>query len=199
MPPVNFEEIKAKLAELEAPITEEAVSSYCLYPKVFTDWVKRVHDFGDVSVLDTPTFFFGMKIGEEIKVEIEQGKMLVIKLVHIGEANADGIRTVSFEFNGLPREIDIKDRNVKATNISRKKADKANQGEIGATLSGSVVKVLVEKGQAVTKGTQLVVTEAMKMETTIAAPISGIISAIHVATGNRIDSGDCLVEIEMKA
>lgn len=96
-----------------------------------------------------------MKIGEEIKVEIEQGKMLVIKLVHIGEANADGIRTVSFEFNGLPREIDIKDRNVKATNISRKKADKANQGEIGATLSGSVVKVLVEKGQAVTKGTRL--------------------------------------------
>ena len=187
------------LPVLQAPITEEAVSSYCLYPKVFTDWVKRVHDFGDVSVLDTPTFFFGMKIGEEIKVEIEQGKMLVIKLVHIGEANADGIRTVSFEFNGLPREIDIKDRNVKATNISRKKADKANQGEIGATLSGSVVKVLVEKGQAVTKGTPLVVTEAMKMETTIAAPISGIVAQIHVTAGNRIESGDCLLEIELKA
>ena len=140
-----------------------------------------------------------MKIGEEIKVEIEQGKMLVIKLVHIGEANADGIRTVSFEFNGLPREIDIKDRNVKATNISRKKADKANQGEIGATLSGSVVKVLVEKGQAVAKGTPLVVTEAMKMETTIAAPISGIVAQIHVTAGNRIESGDCLLEIELKA
>ena len=140
-----------------------------------------------------------MKIGEEIKVEIEQGKMLVIKLVHIGEANADGIRTVSFEFNGLPREIDIKDRNVKATNISRKKADKANQGEIGATLSGSVVKVLVEKGQAITKGTPLVVTEAMKMETTIAAPISGIVAQIHVTAGNRIESGDCLLEIELKA
>jgi len=125
--------------------------------------------------------------------------MLVIKLVHIGEANADGIRTVSFEFNGLPREIDIKDRNVKATNISRKKADKANQGEIGATLSGSVVKVLVEKGQAVTKGTPLVVTEAMKMETTIAAPISGIVAQIHVTAGNRIESGDCLLEIELKA
>ena len=125
--------------------------------------------------------------------------MLVIKLVHIGEANADGIRTVSFEFNGLPREIDIKDRNVKATNISRKKADKANQGEIGATLSGSVVKVLVEKGQAVTKGTPLVVTEAMKMETTIAAPISGIVAQIPVTAGNRIESGDCLLEIELKA
>lgn len=133
-----------------------------------------------------------MKIGEEIKVEIEQGKMLVIKLVHIGEANADGIRTVSFEFNGLPREIDIKDRNVKATNISRKKADKANQGEIGATLSGSVVKVLVEKGQAVTKGTPLVVTEAMKMETTIAAPISGIVAQIHVTAVTVSKAGDCL-------
>ena len=140
-----------------------------------------------------------MKIGEEIKVEIEQGKMLVIKLVHIGEANADGIRTVSFEFNGLPREIDIKDRNVKATNISRKKADKANQGEIGATLSGSVVKVLVEKGQAVTKGTPLVVTEAMKMETTIAAPISGIVAQINVTAGKSIESGDCMLEIELKA
>ena len=140
-----------------------------------------------------------MKIGEEIKVEIEQGKMLVIKLVHIGEANADGIRTVSFEFNGLPREIDIKDRNVKATNISRKKLIKPIRGEIGATLSGSVVKVLVEKGQAVTKGTPLVVTEAMKMETTIAAPISGIVAQIHVTAGNRIESGDCLLEIELKA
>jgi len=125
--------------------------------------------------------------------------MLIFKLVISGEANADGIRTVSFEFNGLPREIDIKDRNVKATNISRKKADKANQGEIGATLSGSVVKVLVEKGQAVTKGTPLVVTEAMKMETTIAAPISGIVAQIHVTAGNRIESGDCLLEIELKA
>ena len=125
--------------------------------------------------------------------------MLVIKLVHIGEANADAVRTVSFEFNGLPREIDIKDKNIKATNVSRKKADKANQSEIGATLSGSVVKVLVEKGQAVTKGTPLVVTEAMKMETTIAAPISGIVAQIHVAAGNRIESGDCLLEIELKA
>lgn len=117
--------------------------------------------------------------------------MLVIKLLQIGEANEDGIRTIFFEFNGLPREIDIKDRNVKSTNVTRKKADKTNPGEIGATLSGSVVKLLVEKGQAVEKGTPLIVTEAMKMETTIAAPISGIVSQIHVAAGSRIESGDC--------
>lgn len=192
---VDFEAVRSKLAEMGAPTTDEAVSSYCLYPKVFTDWVERYNKFGDVSVLDTPTFFFGMNIGEVIKVEIEQGKTLVIKLIHISEPSATGMRTVTFEFNGLPREIEIKDRNVKATVATRKKADKANAGEIGASLSGSVVKLLVEKGQAVTKGAPLIVTEAMKMETTLSAPISGIVSAIHVSAGERVDSGDCLLEI----
>lgn len=192
---VDFEEIRTKLHEMNAPTTDEAVSSYCLYPKVFTDWVERYNKFGDVSVLDTPTFFFGMIPGEEIKVEIEQGKILVIKLDHISEANAAGIRTVSFEFNGLPREIEIKDRNAKTTNVARKKADKSNLGEVGASLSGSVVKVLVEKGQAVEKGTPLIVTEAMKMETTLSAPIDGIVSVIHANAGERIESGDCLIEI----
>lgn len=193
--PVDFEAVRSKLVEMGAPTTDEAVSSYCLYPKVFTDWVERYNKFGDVSVLDTPTFFFGMNIGEVIKVEIEQGKTLVIKLIHISEPSATGMRTVTFEFNGLPREIEIKDRNVKATVATRKKADKANAGEIGASLSGSVVKLLVEKGQAVTKGAPLIVTEAMKMETTLSAPISGIVSAIHVSAGERVDSGDCLLEI----
>lgn len=193
--PVDFEAVRSKLAEMGAPTTDEAVSSYCLYPKVFTDWVERYNKFGDVSVLDTPTFFFGMNIGEVIKVEIEQGKTLVIKLIHISEPSATGMRTVTFEFNGLPREIEIKDRKVKATVATRKKADKANAGEIGASLSGSVVKLLVEKGQAVTKGAPLIVTEAMKMETTLSAPISGIVSAIHVSAGERVDSGDCLLEI----
>lgn len=193
--PVDFEAVRGKLAEMGAPTTDEAVSSYCLYPKVFTDWVERYNKFGDVSVLDTPTFFFGMNIGEVIKVEIEQGKTLVIKLIHISEPSATGMRTVTFEFNGLPREIEIKDRNVKATVATRKKADKANAGEVGASLSGSVVKLLVEKGQAVTKGAPLIVTEAMKMGTTLSAPISGIVSAIHVSAGERVDSGDCLLEI----
>ncbi len=196
LPPVDFEEVRAKLSELGAPTTDEAVSSYCLYPKVFTDWVKRYNEFGDVSVLDTPTFFFGMIPGEEIKVEIEQGKVLVIKLDHISDANASGIRTVAFELNGLPREMEIKDRNAKITNVTRKKADKSKIGEIAASLSGSVVKVLVEKGQSVAKGTPLIITEAMKMETTLSAPITGIISAIHVAAGERVENGDCLIEIK---
>ena len=199
LPPVDFAKIKAHLTEIGGPTSPEAISSYCLYPKVYEDWVKFTEDFGDVSVLDTPTFFFGLKPGEETRVMIETGKMLIIKLIHIGEANESGMRTVSFEFNGLPREIDIKDRNVKASNIARKKADKNAPGEIGATLSGSVVKILVNKGQQVTKGEALIVTEAMKMETTISAPIDGIVSAIHVNPTSRIESGDCLLEIDISA
>lgn len=197
--PVDFEAVRAQLKEMDAPTTDEAVSSYCLYPKVFMDWVARYNQFGDVSVLDTPTFFFGMVPGEEIKVEIEQGKVLVIKLDHITEANAAGMRTVTFEFNGLPREIEIKDRNAKTTNVTRKKADKSKLGEIAASLSGSVVKVLVEKGQSVEKGTPLIITEAMKMETTLSAPIAGIVSIIHANAGERVESGDCLIEITTQA
>ena len=197
LPPTDFAKVKEELKAMGANATDEDISSYCLYPKVFADWVKFVNDYGDVSVLDTPTFFFGLTPGEEINVEIEPGKILVIRLVHIGKADDNGMRTVNFELNGLPRELEVKDKNVHATAISRKKADKASLGEIGATLSGSVVKVLVEKGQRVTKGDALVVTEAMKMETTIVAPLSGIISQIHVNTGSRIESGDCLLEIDI--
>lgn len=197
LPPVDFSKVREELAVLGAPTTDEAVSSYCLYPKVFSDWVKFTNEYGDVAVLDTPTFFFGLTPGEEVNVEIEPGKILVIRLVHIGKANDDGIRTVSFEMNGLPREIELKDKNVKATGISRKKADKSNPGEIAATLSGSVVKVFVEKGQRVSKGDPLVVTEAMKMETTIVSPLSGIVSQVHVVTASRIESGDCLLEIDI--
>lgn len=91
----------------------------------------------------------------------------------------------------------MKDKNVKATGISRKKADKNNPGEIAATLSGSVVKVFVDKGQRVAKGDPLVVTEAMKMETTIVSPLSGIVAQVNVGPASRIESGDCLLEIDI--
>ncbi len=195
LPPADFDLIRHQLEEMGAPTTAEAVSSYCLYPKVFADWVERYQKFGDVSVLDTPTFFFGMEPGEEIKVEIEQGKILIIKLIHISEANASGIRTVTFEFNGLPRDIEVKDRNAKTTVVTRKQASKSNPGEIGASLSGSVVKLLVQEGDSVAKGTPLIITEAMKMETTLSAPFGGKISKIHVTTGDKVASGDCLLEL----
>lgn len=197
--PIDFNEIKNKLEAKGAPTTPEAISSSCLYEKVFDDWVKFVDEYGDVSILDTPTFFFGLKVGEEIQVEFGKGKMAVIKLLYVSSPSETGMRIVTFELNGISREVEIKDKNIKSSAIERKKADKSNIGEIGATLSGSVAKILVKNGQRVAKGDPLLVTEAMKMETTISAPISGIVSQIHVSEASRIESGDCLVEIDVSA
>lgn len=180
----------------EIPINENNISSYCIYPQVFENYIKRYKKFGDLSVLDTPTFFFGMKPGEEIRVIIEEGKMLLIRLENITRADENGDRIVQFELNGMPREIRVHDNHVEDSSIEIKKANPDIPGEIGATLSGKVVKLLVGKGDKVTKGDPIIVTEAMKMETTITAPIDGTVVEIHALAGNPIESGDLLLVIE---
>lgn len=180
----------------EIPINENNISSYCIYPQVFENYIKRYKKFGDLSVLDTPTFFFGMKPGEEIRVMIEEGKMLLIRLENITRADENGDRIVQFELNGMPREIRVHDNHVEDSSIEIKKANPDILGEIGATLSGKVVKLLVGKGDKVTKGDPIIVTEAMKMETTITAPIDGTVVEIHALAGNPIESGDLLLVIE---
>ena len=193
---VDFEKVKEEMKEKNMPLREEDVSSYCIYPKVFSDYVDRYKKFGDLSVLDTPTFFFGMKPGEEIRVNIEEGKMLLIRLDGVSKADGEGNRKIGFELNGMPREIKVHDKHVADTVVTSRKADKDILGEVGATLSGSVVKLLVEKGGHVKKGEPVIVTEAMKMETTITSPVDGIVSEIHVKPGARIESGDLLMVIE---
>lgn len=194
--PVDFTAKKAELEEMKAPTTEEDLSAYCLYPKVYADWQAFVQEFGDVSILDTPTFFFGMKAGEEINVALEKGKNLIIKLVLVSDPDEEGNRLVRFEFNGQARTIKVHDKQVKTTGLVRRKANKANPNEIGATLSGSLVKVAVSLGQKVKKGDVLLVTEAMKMETTITAPKDGTVAEILVTPGSRIESGDCLLVLQ---
>lgn len=193
---VDFDKVKKEMKEKHMPLEEEDVSSYCIYPKVFSDYVDRYHRFGDLSILDTPTFFFGMKPGEEIRVNIDEGKMLLIRMDGITKPDGEGNRRIQFELNGMPREIKVHDKHVAESAVTSRKADKDVIGEIGATLSGSVVKVLAEKGSHVKKGEPVIVTEAMKMETTITSPADGIVSEIHVKQGQRIESGDLLMIIE---
>ncbi|MFR4221063.1 pyruvate carboxylase [Megasphaera sp.] len=193
--PVDFDAVRAKLAENGYKHEAEDINAYCQYPKVFEDYNEKVKRFGDVSVLDTPTFFFGMKKNEELHVEIEEGKDLIITLINISDPDESGIRTVTFMFNGAEREIRIQDKSVDMKTVSRRKADPDKAGDIGATLSGSVVNVLVSKGQKVKKGEPLVVTEAMKMETTITSPIDGTVGEIYAVKGQAIISGDCLLEV----
>ncbi|MFD2043977.1 pyruvate carboxylase [Ornithinibacillus salinisoli] len=197
MDPINFNQLKESLFKtLDRQVTSFDMIAYALYPKVFMDYHRFYESYGDVSVLDTPTFFYGMNIGEVIEVEIEQGKTLIVKLVSISEARSDGTRVVYFELNGQSRQVVVKDESVQSLVETKPKVDKANDKQIGATMPGTVVKVISEKGQQVNKGEHLLITEAMKMETTVQAPYSGTIKSIHVKDGDAIAVNDLLIEFE---
>ncbi|MGX6442084.1 pyruvate carboxylase [Neobacillus sp. K501] len=194
---VNFDGLRNELEkELGRKVTNLEILSYALYPKVFQEYINTVEQFGNISFLDTPTFLYGLRLGEEIEVEIETGKTLIVKLVSIGQPQADGTRVVYFELNGQPREVNIKDESIKSAVTARLKADAKNEQHIAATMPGTVVKVLAEKGEKIERGDHLMITEAMKMETTVQAPYSGIVKDIHVTSGDSIQTGDLLIELE---
>ncbi|GGH74344.1 pyruvate carboxylase [Pullulanibacillus pueri] len=194
--PVDFNELKESLTERygSTPSNKEMIS-YALYPKVYNEYRQIVEQYGQVSVLDTPTFFYGLRLGEEVSVEIEQGKTLIVKLVSIGQPQKDGTRIVYFELNGQPREVVIKDNTIEASVDVKRKADKSNPGEIGASMPGTVIKVLVDKGEKVKKGDHIIITEAMKMETTLQAPFDGVVENVFVKENEAIQTGDLLIEL----
>ncbi|WP_082234296.1 pyruvate carboxylase [Halobacillus massiliensis] len=195
--PVDFKDVHETLFhKLGRQVTSFDSISYALYPKVYMDYQKFLEQYGDMSALDTPTFLYGMRLGEEIEVEIEQGKTLIVKLVSVGEAQKDGTRTVYFELNGQPREVVVKDHNVSSIVEERPKADKSNEKHIGASMPGTVLKVITEKGEKVKKGDHLMITEAMKMETTVQAPFDGVIKDIYIQNNEAIHVGDLLIEFE---
>ncbi|MFJ8259828.1 pyruvate carboxylase [Peribacillus asahii] len=194
---INFEQLGSVLEEkMVGPVTKKDILAYALYPKVFEEYTKTVSLFGDVSVLDTPTFFYGLKLGEEIEVEIEKGKTLIIKLVSIGEPQHDGTRVLYFDFNGQSREVIIQDLTMEVDGSIAVKADPSNPNQIGATMPGTVLKVVVSKGSSVKRGDHLLITEAMKMETTVQAPKDGIVKEIYAQAGDAISTGDLLIELE---
>ncbi|MEK4253951.1 pyruvate carboxylase [Ureibacillus sp. FSL K6-2830] len=195
--PVDFSKLAVKLEEkVGFKPTEKDLISYALYPKVFEEYAKVRAQYGDISVLDTPTFLYGLRLGEEIEVEIEKGKTLIIKLVSIGEPQHDGTRVIYFEINGQPREIVVQDMTVEATGNKAVKADPSNPNQIGATMPGTILKVVVSKGSPIKRGDHLLITEAMKMETTVQAPKDGVVKEIYVKEGDSISTGDLLIEIE---
>jgi pyruvate carboxylase len=147
-------------------------------------------------VLPTPAFFFGMAEGEEVSIEIEPGKTLIIKFLTVGEPHPDGTRTVFFELNGQPREVTVRDRSLEVTEQARPKADPAVLGQIGAPIPGVVSTVAVELNQQLKKGDRLLVMEAMKMQSTVYSPVGGTVKAVHVKSGQQVESKDLLLVIE---
>ena len=198
--PVDFESVRKELEEKQLKeVTEQDIISYVLYPKVYEQYMTTQEQYGNVSLLDTPTFFFGMRNNETVEIEIDTGKRLIITLKAITEPDEKGVRTIFFDMNGQARRIYIQDENVKANASVKPKADKLNPNHIGAQMPGSVTEVKIAEGENVKSGQALLITEAMKMETTVQAPFDGVITKLTIQSGDAIESGDLLIEIEKEA
>jgi len=177
-------------------ISDQEFSSYLLYPKVFEQYAIHLRTYADVSALPTPVFFYGLKPQEEIAVEIERGKALVIRLLAVSDVDEKGNRRVFFELNGQPRTVELTDRSAAQTVKVHPKADPANPNHIAAPMPGRVVSISVESGQTVEKGDALLCIEAMKMETLLRAEGPGTVAFIPATVGMQVEARDLLVELK---
>ena len=157
------------------------ILSYALYPSVYEDYLKHLQEYNDISNLESHVYFYGLNEDEECEVEIEEGKILTIKLIDIGNVKNNGYRTVSFELNGMIREVEIKDKNYCGDIKDVAKADMNDSLQIGASIPGKVVKILVKENEQVKQNQPLIIIEAMKMETVIVSKVEGTINSIKVS------------------
>ena len=197
MPPLNFEKASEELGtKLKRDVETDDLYSYLMYPQVFLDYAKFERDYSDVSVLPTYTFFYGLRPGDEISVDIEEGKTLFIKLINVGPADKNGYRIVHYELNGMPREGAVHDRSIQGAAKTRLKADPAEPTQIGAPIPGLITTINVSSKTKVSKGDKLITLEAMKMQTTIYAPIDGLVEEILVHVGETVEARDLLVRMK---
>ncbi|MEC8209355.1 MAG: pyruvate carboxylase [Verrucomicrobiota bacterium] len=187
------EEVKAITKRVEC--CDDDLYAYLMYPQVFKDLVKYVNEYGHARVLPTPAFFYGLRPGEEISVEIQEGKILIIKLIYVSEPDKEGLRTLTFELNGRARECVIADKSIKSEVKRRTKADSADIMQIGAPIPAMVSAVTATVGHKVKKGEKLIILEAMKMQTTVYALTDGIIDQVEVQAGDQVESKDLLVKL----
>jgi len=194
--PVNFDEEQAQLEKkVNHPVERDALLSYLLYPDVYLKFNAFRQAYADVGVLPTPAFFYGLKPGEEITVEIEPGKALIVKFLTIGEAHPDGTRTLFFELNGQPREVNVRDRALRVVERVHPKVDPEDSGQVGAPTAGLISSIAVQANHAVERGAKLFTLEAMKMQSNIYAPISGKITKLLVTPGQHVEAKDLLAVI----
>ena len=202
LPPEDFDKIEEYLKEkYRFTPCKKDILSYALYPDVFEAFIKSVLEYGDVSRMGSDVFFHGLAEGETSEIEVAEGKTMIVQLIEIGKLDAEGNRALDFEINGNRREIKIKDKteriigNSSQDNIS-KMADKDNKLEIGASIPGTIIKVLVKEGAEVKEGESLLVIEAMKMETNIVAASTGIIESVLVEEGQQVKTGELLMKLK---
>ncbi len=190
----NLERERAEAARrCGREISDVELASYLMYPKVFTDYAAERLRFGNVSTLPSAVFFYGLEPGEEISLDLERGKTLIVRFVAVSEIHDDGMRTVFFELNGLPRSVRVPDRSQIASRPVQRKIEPGNAAHVGAPMPGSVVTVAVRAGQKVARGDLLLTLEAMKMEAAVRAEADGEVAEVLAAPGMQVDAKDLLV------
>lgn len=202
LPPVDFEAKKKEMAEFvpEVGINDKSVLSYVMFPKPYRDYEKHYHDYGLLSRMGSHVFFNGLAVGETNKVDIEDGKTLVIRYVGLGDRNEkEGTRTVVFELNGTRREIDVPDKSIEVKGRRAVMADPEDKSQIGSGIPGKLSKLSAKVGDHVEENQVVATVEAMKMETAIVARMSGTIEKVLVAEGDDVKGGELLMTIKPDA
>ena len=197
LPPLDLD---AAMTDLQSKygkdVGETDLMSHVMYPKVYEQYKSDIEAFGDVSKLPTRAFIEPMELGEEIAVVLEKGKTLGIKLQALGKLDPKtGMREVYFDFNGMPRSVQILDRNALSSRVMRPKAT-VEPGSVGAPMPGQVLETKVKVGESVSAGEPMLILSAMKMETVVSAPVDGKISEVAVDNGDDVQAGDLLVTID---
>ena len=192
-------DLKKEFSSLQKKIgrkaTEDDLFAHLMYPQVFQDYLAFRTKNGDVSVLPTTAYFHGLDVGEEISIEIEEGKTLFVKLLNVGEPDEKGIRSLTFELNGKARTALVEDKSVKGDAKAREKADPSNPLHIGAPIPAMISSIATSVGKPVKKGDKIAVLEAMKMQTTLYASADGTVDDILVQVGESVESKDLIAKL----
>jgi pyruvate carboxylase len=194
LPPVDLEAERASLRQrLPREVTDEDLASYLMYPRVWLEYAQERTQHGDAAILPTPVFFYGMQPGQEISVDLERGKTLIVRYVASSEPHEDGTRTVFFELNGQPRSVRVADRSQVVRRPPTRKAEPGNPKHVGAPMPGVIATVAAQPGGRVSRGTVLITLEAMKMETAVRAESDGEIAEVLARPGLSVDAKDLLI------
>ena len=173
------------------------ILSYALYPKVYDDYCTHLQHYNDVSRLDSHVYFYGLKKGEETVLRIGEGKAIIIKYIEMTEPNEEGYRTLTFEINGIMREVTILDKSLEVKSDRKLKAEKNNPAHLGSPIPGTVSKIFVKEGDKVEKNTVIMTVEAMKMETSVLSKVAGVVDEIYVHEGGAVNQEELLVSFKV--
>ena len=200
LPDVDFEQTREEMRRFmgDERINMRAILAYCMFPKVYEDYRKHRQEYGYIMRMGSHVFFNGLAVGETNKINIEDGKTLVIRYLGLGDQNEDGTRTVNFELNGMRREVNVPDKRAEVKGKSVVLADPEDKSQVGSSIPGMVSKVNVKPGDEVAENQVLAVIEAMKMETSVVARMAGIVDQVLVKEGTSVKAGELLLTLKVK-